>query len=278
VADTAAKQYITSSISTFIRERFTIADRVIAQTAGDRIRDGDVILTYAKSAVVCQTLLAAHAAGKKFRVVVADSRPLFEGKALARTLSAAGVSTTYCLTSGLAHAVADVTLCLLGAHAVLGNGGVYSRVGTALVGMVARERGVPVCVLAESVKFTERVMLDSVVGNELAGEEEMLFDQLPQPNDPVTAVGAASAGGKGDAKASGGKGGGKPKEEEKKEEEWTGHKVAGLMKDWRERENLQVLNIMYDIMPPEYVDAVITEHGTLPPGCAPVVGRMNIVV
>jgi translation initiation factor eIF-2B subunit delta len=275
----AAKQYIITSISTFVRERFTIADRVIAQIAGERIRDGEVILTYAKSAVVTQTLLSAYTAGKKFRVVVVDSRPLFEGKALARTLSAAGIAVSYVFTSGLTHALQDVTLCILGAHAVLGNGGVYSRVGTALVGMAAKHRGVPVCVLAESVKFTERVMLDSVVGNELAGEEEMMFDVLPQSSTMPPQVSAVVASGKGDTKGAAGKSSKLPAQKDEPLKDYDvekRHPVAGLMKDWRERENLYVLNIMYDVMPPEHVDAIITEHGTLPPGCAPIVGRMNI--
>lgn len=259
-----------------MRERFTIADRVIAQSAGERIRqEDDVILTFAKSAVVTSTLLDAWKKGKRFRVVCVDSRPLFESKALTGTLASHGIPVTYCLTSGLAHAVKDATLCLLGAHAVLGDGAIYSRVGTSLVGLAARERGIPVVICAESVKFTERVALDSVVGNELAPEEELLFDTLTETPKDTTSDNASGKNVSGGAKGSKLKPAAAPRSEEDKEDDKSAG-VAGLMKDWRKKENLQILNIMYDVLPAEYVDMIITEHGNLPPSCAPVVGRMNV--
>jgi hypothetical protein len=54
---------------------------VIGEYAIQKIKDGDVVLTYARSSVVEQTLLNAwdKGNGKKFSVVVADSRPLLEG-------------------------------------------------------------------------------------------------------------------------------------------------------------------------------------------------------
>ena len=54
-----------------------------------------MVLTYARSHVVQQTLLAAHAAGRDFRVVVVDGRPGEEGKSLLKALVAAGLSCTY---------------------------------------------------------------------------------------------------------------------------------------------------------------------------------------
>lgn len=248
-------------------------------------------MTYAKSAVVVKTLLAAKKVGKKFRVVVADSRPLFEGKNLARTLADAGIPVTYCMTSSLAHVIKDVTMCILGAHAILGNGATYSRVGTALVGMMARDRGCPVVVCAESIKFTERVAMDAIVGNELAPEEELLFgmSNFQQQHQQQSALTPSdnnsstnSSGGKSGAQQKGNnasklnsdsKSSAAPDSTEPTNQAAV---IAGLMKDWRDKENLQVLHIMYDVLPPEYVDMIVTEHGCLPPGCAPIVGRMNV--
>ncbi|KAF8759167.1 hypothetical protein HU200_010556 [Digitaria exilis] len=51
--------------------------------------------------------------------------------------------------------------------AVLSNGTVYSRVGTASVAMVAHAFGVPVLICCEAYKFHERVQLDSICFNEL---------------------------------------------------------------------------------------------------------------
>ncbi|KAB8360802.1 hypothetical protein FH972_024536 [Carpinus fangiana] len=169
-----AKADICTAIDTFIRERLTVADQVIAETAASHINDGDVVLTYAKSAVITQALRTAKRAGRDFRVVVVDSRPLFEGKNTARALADDGIDVSYSSITGLTHAARGATKCLLGAHAVLGNGRLYSRAGTALVAMMAKRMDAPVVVCAESIKFTERVALDSLAMNELGPEEELV--------------------------------------------------------------------------------------------------------
>ena len=69
-----------TKIDSFIRDRILLAGRVIEQHAIEKIKDGDVILTYARSSVVEGVLLEAKRQGKEFSVVVVDSRPLYEGE------------------------------------------------------------------------------------------------------------------------------------------------------------------------------------------------------
>lgn len=61
----------------------------------------------------------------------------------------------------------QVSKVLLGAHALLANGSVMSRVGTAQLALVARVHNVPVLVCCETYKFCERVQTDAFVSNEL---------------------------------------------------------------------------------------------------------------
>ncbi len=96
--------------------------KVLVDKARDKIANGDVVLTYAMSSVVLKLLLAAKEDGKQFRVVVADARPLLEGREMMRRLLASGVSVSYCLTSGLAYIMREVTKVFVGAAAVLSNG------------------------------------------------------------------------------------------------------------------------------------------------------------
>ena len=173
--ESVAKANLCSSIDLFIRERITVADEVIAASAAEQIKDGDVIMTYAKSHVVQSTLIEAVRKGKSFKVIVVDSRPLFEGKNIARTLAELGIEVQYCLTTGVDRVVKSATKVLLGAHAMMSNGRLYSRIGTALVAMSAKEAAVPVIVCCESIKFTDRVALDSFVHNELAPPDELLL-------------------------------------------------------------------------------------------------------
>lgn len=179
--DAEAKKGLCEGIDVFIRERVTFADAVIAKSAASKINDGDVILTYGKSSVVQKALVKAHEEGKKFRVIIVDSRPLHEGKHLATTMVELGVEVKYCLINGLSHNIQDATKVLLGAHAMMSNGRLFSRIGTALVAMEANDSDKPVIVLCETIKFTERVALDSIVHNEIAPSDELVI-----PNGPLT--------------------------------------------------------------------------------------------
>lgn len=56
---------------------------------------------------------------------------------------------------------------LLGAHALLANGYVMSRAGTAQIALIAKSYNVPVLVCCETHKFSERVQTDAFVYNEI---------------------------------------------------------------------------------------------------------------
>ncbi|KAI4204546.1 MAG: hypothetical protein LQ350_001096 [Teloschistes chrysophthalmus] len=182
-AESQAKAELCIAIDNFIRERITVAGQAIATSACSRIQDGDVILTFAKSSIVERTLVEAYKQGKKFRVIVVDSRPLHEGRNLALALANMGLEVQYALTHTLSHVVRDATKVFLGAHGMMSNGRLYSRVGTAMVAMMAKETDIPVIVLCESVKFTDRVALDSISFNEVAPPEELGSSMTKSSNE-----------------------------------------------------------------------------------------------
>jgi translation initiation factor eIF-2B subunit delta len=257
VTESDAKSHLLSSIDNFILQRITAADELIAASASQKIQAGDVILTYASSSIVQSTLIKAHKAGTPFRVIIVDSKPLFEGRKLARNLAAHGLQVQYSLVSAAAHAVKEATKVFLGAHAMMSNGRLYSRVGTAVVAMLAHERDIPVIVCCESVKFTERVALDSIVGNEVAPAEELLSEA---EREALVGLKGKSADSENAADAAG----------------EAGEKGKGeVLKWWREEPNLQMLNILYDVTPAEYIKMVVTEYGSLPPSSVPVVHRIS---
>ncbi|KAL8874435.1 MAG: hypothetical protein Q9174_000228 [Haloplaca sp. 1 TL-2023] len=171
--ESKAKQGLCSAIDNFIRERVTVAGQAIASSACSKIQDGDVIMTFAKSSIVQRALVEAYRLGKSFRVIVVDSRPLTEGRNLAIALSNLGLEVEYARTETLCQVVQDATKVFLGAHAMMSNGRLYSRIGTAMVAMMAKESNVPTIVLCESIKFTERVALDSIAFNEVAPPGEL---------------------------------------------------------------------------------------------------------
>lgn len=234
LSDAEAKEYLTEQIETFIRVRLEYADRVIVETAVNSINDGDIILTYASSNVVTQTLIAAKKQGKNFRVVVVDSRPLFEGKPLVRKLAQEGISATYVLISGLSYAMKDVTTVFLGAHAMLSNGMLYNRVGTGMITLSAQSRNVPVVVLCESIKFSDRVLLDSITTNEMGSPNALVNLSIERSKAEIP---------------------------------------SAALQNWKEEPKLHILQVLYDVSPPAVINKVITEVGSLPPSSVPVVLR-----
>lgn len=260
VYHTPLRRY-TDLISPF-SDRVTVADKLISEFGEKKIENGDVILTYASSSIVEKTILRAHTAGISFSVIVVDSKPLFEGKQLARKLANHGVTVKYFLITGASHAVKQASKVLLGAHAMMSNGRLYSRVGTALISMLAHAQSLPVIVLCESVKFTERVALDSIVGNEVAPAEQLLSEgergellglKPHLPKSLLTRLGEKS-----------------DEASEKKVDS------SSEVLDWIDgSENLQLLQVLYDVTPAEYINMVITEYGSLPPSSVPVVHRLS---
>jgi translation initiation factor eIF-2B subunit delta len=243
----------------FIRERVTAANKLIRDTAAPKIVNGDVILTYASSSIVEQTLLQAYKSGVSFSVIVVDSKPLFEGKTLARKLANQGLNVRYYLITGASHAVKSATKVFLGAHAMMSNGRLYSRVGTALVSMLANAQSLPVLVLCESVKFTEKVALDSIVGNEIAPADELLSEAernkllLLHPHLPKSTS----------------------RSDEKAGAEDVTPVPLDVLQWVEDSQNLHHLQVLYDVTPAEYIDMVITEYGSLPPSSVPVVHRLS---
>ncbi|CAG8560314.1 7387_t:CDS:2, partial [Acaulospora colombiana] len=117
MSEDEAKQVLCEKIDNFIRDRITVADRVIVEYGLQKIQDGD-----------------------------------------------------------------DVSKVFLGAHAFMSNGALYSRVGTALVAMMAKEKNIPVIVCCETYKFTDKVQLDSFVMNEQGNPDEIVnISTTPSP-------------------------------------------------------------------------------------------------
>ena len=71
------------------------------------------------------------------------------------------------LLPALGSIIAEVSTVFLGAHSIHTNGAVYSRAGTALVAMMAKQHSIPVVICCETYKFSENVQLDSFTKNEL---------------------------------------------------------------------------------------------------------------
>ena len=169
-----AKGQLIKWMDEYVYHNVVLAAEQIAITACEKICDGDVILTYGCSSLLSKVFAKASDEGRKFRVVVADGRPKFEGKEMVRRIVNMGVHCTYVLASSVPYIIQEVSKVFLGAHAVMTNGCVMSRVGTSQMALVAKSHNVPVLVCCETYKFTERVQTDSFVFNELGDPDDLV--------------------------------------------------------------------------------------------------------
>jgi len=245
--DEDAKSLLCELIDNFIRDRIYLADQIIITNGLKKIKENDVILTYSYSTIVSDLLLEAHQKQKiNFSVVVVDSKPRYEGKLMLKKLVDAGIKCTYILLNGLSFMLHSVTKVIIGASSLLSNGAIMSRVGTAVVNMMAYDFKIPVMVCCETYKFSESVRLDSFVWNEIGDPDELINNKIINPLIQSPFIASRM-----------------PKEQPSDE----------ILSDWRDIQQLKLLNLHYDVTPSKYITMVITEMGMIPSTSVPVVLR-----
>jgi translation initiation factor eIF-2B subunit delta len=182
-----AKEGLLETIETFISEKITLAELIIARNAADMITNEDVVLTYGRHRLVEKTLLRACKDGKKFTVTIVDDPFDQTGQALAKVLRREGVQVFYSPNlAGLRVQVRRATKVFLGAEAMFGNGAIYGAAGTSDVAMAAADANVSVIALCETINFDrDRLATDSTTYNEIDPDRcsresfRLLFDTTP---------------------------------------------------------------------------------------------------
>lgn len=157
----------------------------ICDQALEHVHSNEVILTFG----YCRTVhffLREAAKKRRFQVVVAESGPSYEGQRLARDLANDGIATT-CITDAAVFAMmARANMVLIGAHAVLANGGMLGVSGSHMVALAAQRHAVPFVVLTGLHKLSPIFPHDpDVTLNELRSPSELLdFDAIADSLPP----------------------------------------------------------------------------------------------
>jgi translation initiation factor eIF-2B subunit delta len=183
--DSQKKNYLLETIDTYIRDQIEKAAQAISNSVQNKISNGDVILTYGCSSLIKLILKEANDKNDRFSVIVVDSRPSHEGQAMIKRLVKEGIACKCVEISALGFIMPEVTKVILGAHALLANGCVMGRVGTAQIALVAKSYNVPVLVCCETHKFSERVQTDAFVHNEIANPDDIMLSSY-QAGDAAT--------------------------------------------------------------------------------------------
>lgn len=175
------KSFLIYAIEHFIEDKIDDVFEYNSRTTANTILDGDVILTYGWSPVICSALKQAQANGKKFRVIVVDSRPNFDSRILIEQISE--IDVRYVLISGLSYVMPEVKKVLIEPCGILSNNAAQTPIGTAMISMVAHECGVPVIFVCGSYRFVSDVRIDALSKNEIIEPEFM----QPVPRSDIIA-------------------------------------------------------------------------------------------
>ncbi|MCS7314236.1 MAG: hypothetical protein RMI94_04230 [Bryobacterales bacterium] len=150
-AAVAEPQQVARACERFL-ERLTRGAEAAAASAADLIRHDDVVATHSRSSTVLAALRRAAAQGKRFWVLLTESRPLAEGVTLARELAAAGIPVRLFTDAAVGWIASEARTVLVGADAVTQEA-VVNKVGTWPLALAARERAVPAYALATGEKL-----------------------------------------------------------------------------------------------------------------------------
>ncbi|KAF2736148.1 translation initiation factor-like protein eIF-2B subunit alpha [Polyplosphaeria fusca] len=189
----AIRNHLLSSGRLFV-ERAKASREKIASFGRQFLRDGATVLTNGGSRVVGALLKrAAESSSMRFKVIYvlspSASSDSLEGQQTVAELRAHNVPVATIPDSAVAYSLGQVDMVIVGAEGVVESGGIISRLGTYQMGLLAKSKGKPFYVVAESHKFVrlyplgqfdlpiEQNVLDFKVGDEgRVTSDEGIFD------------------------------------------------------------------------------------------------------
>ena len=131
-----------------------LAEQAVTRVAASLLSTGDGplrLVSCSASGTVARVFIAIDAR-RSLRVACAEGRPVYEGRAMAAGLAAAGLAVEVYTDAGVGAALGSSDALLLGADAVSADW-VINKIGSAQLAALAAELRVPVYVVATGDKF-----------------------------------------------------------------------------------------------------------------------------
>ena len=124
------------------------ANKRTIENGVDVIEEDSTILTYSRSSIVEGILKKCE--DKKIKVICSESRPLYEGRKLAKEICK-HVKVTLVADASIFHFIDKADFVLIGADAILEKG-IVNKVGTSAIALYAKAMEKPVYVASSSYK------------------------------------------------------------------------------------------------------------------------------
>jgi len=118
------------------------------------------ILVIGYSRCVMSLLLTAAEKGKRFNVIVNETRPTEDGYVTANELKKNNIPVKLIIDSAVGYFMSKIDFVLTGAESVVENGGIINKIGTYNIAIIAKAHKKPFYVAAESYKFLREYPLN----------------------------------------------------------------------------------------------------------------------
>lgn len=179
------KKIVKKSVKDSLDELDSALQKIASNGAG-LIKQDDVIMTHCHSHSVVEILREAKKQGKEFKVIVTETRPLYQGIKTAKDLLKSKIKVVYAEDSAMGYFMKDVTKVLVGCDAILPDGSIVNKIGTLPMAIVAREFGKPVHVAGGSIKVTKEVDLEMRKASEIIEPKKLPGAKIVNPAFDVT--------------------------------------------------------------------------------------------
>lgn len=171
------------NLCTKIIEHSYMSIDALGEYGGNLISNGDIVMMHSYSSTLMSVFEHAAAAGKKFKVICTESRPLRESRLAAKVLSDIGVPVIYITDAEVWEFMPMANLIIAGADTVAWNGDVANKMGTAQISQLAIACKKRVYIATELYKLDIRtaegypICLEQRTPSEIASEDD--FDEKP---------------------------------------------------------------------------------------------------
>ena len=168
------RDFISLKIDDFILKNINTKQIISDKT--DLIKNNDVILIYGKSKIFRNLLSKAKQKQINFKLIFVDNPQLNHISTEIEYFSKLNIPITYTYITGLYNIIGKVTKIFIKAKAMLSNGDLQGKLGTAAISCIANHFKKPVIAFCQIFKFWDKIILDSFQGKSLNVSNENFDD------------------------------------------------------------------------------------------------------
>ena len=139
-------------------ENLDVYDKIY-QNVKPFIKSAKSIFTLSNSKTIYEVLKRIYLGKNNIKAIISESRPIFEGRMLAKKLLKLEMKVTVITDCQMAESISECDAIFLGADKILLNGDVVNKTGSKNAGIIARHYAKPVFVLSSTSKFSKQTKL-----------------------------------------------------------------------------------------------------------------------